>query len=143
MRCVNRRRLGTTQDRTANVKAGFGLPHRVRCALVGLGRVGLIRPIGVARSSLTAVRPAARVMIPPAAPHLYAAPRPGGTAHVGAFVTAGILRPARAEPAISPLAGVVAMLRAKLRLSGHDDAIIVLRVLEIALRRDHVARREC
>jgi len=43
------------------------------------------------------------------------------------------------ESAISTFAWLAAMLRAELRLRRHDDAVVVLGVLEIALRRDHVA----
>jgi hypothetical protein len=37
---------------------------------------------------------------------------------------------------------LAAMLRAELRLRRHDDAVVVFGMLEIALRRDHVAGRE-
>ena len=37
---------------------------------------------------------------------------------------------------------MAAMLRPQLRLRRHDDAVVMLGVLEIALRRDHVAGSE-
>ena len=57
-----------------------------------------------------------------------------------AFVA--ILVPARPVAAIAAFAGLAAMLRTELRLGRHDDAVIVLGVLEIALGRDQVAGGE-
>src|SRR4029453_4779371 len=61
---------------------------------------------------------------------------------VVAFVAAFGVPALLAIAAGRPLALMAAMLRPHLRLRGHDDAIVVLGVLEIALRRDHVAGRE-
>src|SRR5262249_53477703 len=141
MRSVNRRRLVRRKIERRTSKPTWAYP--TGSDALSSGWAALPRPLGAARSAPAPVRPAARVVLAPAPPHPLAAAHAWSTVHVGALVIAGILRPARAVPAISPLAGVVAMLRAKLRLSGHDDAVIVLGMLEIALRRDHVARREC
>ena len=63
-----------------------------------------------------------------------------GTIVVRSAVVLGAVGvPAWPVSAISAFAGLAAMLRAELRLRRHDDAVVVLGVLEIALRRDHVA----
>ena len=82
------------------------------------------------------------MITPAAAPHVLPTAHPRPSFYVGAILIGGIGVPAWPEPAISPFAGMVAMLRAELRLRGHDDAVVVLGVLEKALRRDHVAGRE-
>ena len=60
---------------------------------------------------------------------------------VVAFAIA-FLVPLRPVAAIAAFAGLAAMLRTKLRLRRHDDAVVMLGVLEIALRRDQVAGSE-
>jgi hypothetical protein len=57
-----------------------------------------------------------------------------------AVIIAAFRVPARTEPAaIGAFALMAAMLRPELLLRRHDDAIVVLGVLEVALGADHVA----
>jgi hypothetical protein len=57
-----------------------------------------------------------------------------------AVIIAALRVPARTEPAaIGAFALMAAMLRPELLLRRHDDAIVVLGVLEVALGADHVA----
>src|SRR3974377_1965596 len=143
MRSVNRRRPWRRGIQRPKSLATLGLPHRVRRALVRLGGIGRIRAVGVPFSRLAAVWAAAPIMITPAATsHLLHTAHPSPSFHVGAILIGGIGVPAWPESAISPFAGMVAMLRAELRLRSHDDAVVMLGVLEKALRRDHVAGRE-
>ena len=144
------------------------LPDRVRGAFVGLCGIARIGTVGVPFLPLAAVRATAPIVIATAAVVLPVAgmtlavlPAAAlalpvmsaavarltnvATAAIGTIEvrSAIILRavgvPAWPESAISPFAWLAAMLRAELRLRRHDDAVVVLGVLEIALRRDHVA----
>jgi hypothetical protein len=57
-----------------------------------------------------------------------------------AVIIAALRVPARTEPAaIGAFALMAAMLRPELLLRRHDDAIVMLGVLEVALGADHVA----
>src|SRR5262245_56987771 len=126
----------------ARVVGHSELPDRVGSAFVGLGGLGLIGTVSVPSLAFGAVRTAARIVIATAASaHLHAA-HAGGAFHVGVVVGRAVGAPAWPEPAIATFAWLVAMLRAELRLRRHDDAVVVLGVLEIALRRDHNAGRE-
>jgi len=134
------------------------LVHEFAAGLMRLGLIGAVLVAGPfpAVAAVTAIVAAVTALVAAAAlaevaalaeiaalthlptAHLAAA---GLGALVVAFVSFGV--PARlAIAAVRPLALMAAMLRPHLRLRGHDDAIVVLGVLEIALRRDHVAGRE-
>src|SRR5262245_60519163 len=120
---------------------GRGIVARLRLGLIGavlvagpFPAVAAVAAI-VAAAALTEIAALAEIAT---LAHLVAA---GLGALVVAFVSAFV--PARlAIAAVGPLALMAAMLRAHLRLRGHDDAIVVLGVLEIALGRNHVAGRE-
>src|SRR6185312_10153617 len=134
------------------------LPDGVGGAFVGLGGVGLIGTVGVPTLPFAAVRTAASILIATAAvvlpvasvtlavmPAAVACLANVAAAAIGtivvrsAVVLGAVGVPAWPESAISAFAWLAAMLRAELRLRRHDDAVVVLGVLEIAFRRDHVA----
>src|SRR5262245_50739283 len=117
-----------------------GIVARLRLGLVGA--VLVAGPFPAVAAVTAIVAPAAALAEIAALAHLPAAHLVAAAlgALVVAFVAAFI--PALlAIAAVRPLALMAAMLRPHLRLRGHDDAIVVLGVLEIALRRNHVAGR--
>src|SRR5207342_2466235 len=158
---------GTRQSRALEGETGrhrqrrSELPDGVRSALVGLGGIGRIGTVGVPFLPLAAVRAAAPIVIATAAVVLPVAGMtlavmPAAVARLtnvaaaaigtievrSAIILGAVGVPAWPESAISPFAWLAAMLRAELRLRRHDDAVVVFGMLEIALRRDHVAGRE-
>src|SRR5262245_31713559 len=130
-------------------KTNKPLARLVGGGIVGLVRLGLVGAVLVAGpfpavAAVTAIIAAAALAEVATLAHLPAAhlAAAGLGALVVAFVSAFGVPALLAIATIRPLALMAAMLRAHLRLRSHDDAIVMLGVLEIALRRDHVAGRE-
>ena len=117
------------------------LAHRIGSIVVGLGRLGLIGAVGIA-GTFPAIATLPPIVAAAARTDIAAA----AFARIEIAIILGAFRvPARLLPetAIRPFALMLAVLRSHLRLGRHDDAVIVLGVLEIAFRRDNVARGQC
>jgi len=150
--------MSRTKNQTLSSLIGSGVVGLMRFGLVGAVSVA-IAPALAAIATLTAPVASAGVVLAVAGMALAVLSAATTLAHVttaagadfpaAAFVEISVVIGAFRVPArvaigatIRAVALVLAGLAAELCLRGHDDAIIMLGVLEIALGRDHVAGGE-